>query len=556
MRRARLLAPCVSVLLFTAVLIGCGSDDSPTSPKPPAKTVWHVPADLPTIAAAADTAEQGHEIVVAPGVYLEHGIVLDVGVDLRGESGKAADVVIDGQGLGRVLAVQLGDSTVVQPGDTTSVITDLVITGGAGDGEGGGLLAELRTEVRNVRFLANTASGPGGGVHARYADVRLVSCALDSNRTETIGRNGGGLAVTAGGVRRVEVDSCYFTGNVATGSGGGAFVGLADLRLAHSTFDGNRSETAGYYGGGLAYEGFSNLVAVVDTCTFNGNTAEDIGGGASCRGPASFTGCVFDGNSARQGGAMMPGSTYAVTGCRFTNNEATVVGGDDSSGLGGALFQLRGQGAIDCEFQGNTSGSGSAIFSNSGTTVQDCVFTGNTATASGTVYWTGDAALRFERCEFSTNTAGTGGAFRIAAGVEAVFVDCLFAENTAGAAGAGEIIQATAELDSCTVTANTVSAYGGAFMVENFHGGAAAALVLDDCTVTGNDAGAAGGAVFLGMNAELAATDTDLRGNTSPDGPAAFVGGECTAIFTCCDVLPEEIHAIGTVTHITEGCGK
>jgi len=47
-----------------------------------------------------------------------------------------------------------------------------------------------------------------------------------------------------------------------------------------------------------------------------------------------------------------------------------------------------------------------------------------------------------------------------------------------------------------------------------------------------------------------------LRGNTSPDGPAGFVGGECTAIFTCCDVLPEEIHAIGTVTHITEGCGK
>ena len=223
MHRTRLLAPGIIVLLFTAVLIGCGSDDSPTSPRPPAKTVWHVPADLPTIAAAADTAGQGHEIVVAPGVYLEHGIVMDVGVDLRGETGKAADVVIDGQGLGRVLAIQLGDSTVVEPGDTTSVVMNLVITGGAGDEDGGGgLLAELRTEIRNVRFVDNTATGPGGGARAALADIKLVSCVFDSNRTNGVAKHGGGLAVTGGGDQRADVDSCTFTGN-------GADVGEASL---------------------------------------------------------------------------------------------------------------------------------------------------------------------------------------------------------------------------------------------------------------------------------------------------------------------------------------
>ena len=42
-----------------------------------------------TIAAAADSASPGDTIALAPGTYREHGIVLDMGVDLRGASGKA-----------------------------------------------------------------------------------------------------------------------------------------------------------------------------------------------------------------------------------------------------------------------------------------------------------------------------------------------------------------------------------------------------------------------------------------------------------------------------------
>lgn len=554
MRGLRLLVTC-SILLPVLALTGCG-DGSSTCPCTPDQVEWHVPADLPTIAAAAAAAGQGDAIVVAPGTYLEHGIVLDVGVDLRGASGKAADVVIDGQGLGRVLAVQLGDSTVAQPGDTTSVIANLVITGGSGDEDGGGgLLAELHTELRNVRFLKNNATGPGGGLRSDRAHLKLVACGFDSNHTANVGSHGGGLAATADGRRLVEMDSCSFTGNTATGSGGGAFVGLSDLRLAHTSFDGNHSQTWGYHGGGLAYEGNTGLDAVVDTCVFTGNSSTDIGGGANCFGVGSFTGCLFEGNWARQGGAMLPGAIYAVTECRFIDNTAVSGGaGDPNGGLGGALFQPRGEGVIRCEFRGNSAVGGSAIFGSTDTSIEDCLFTGNTADGSGTVFWTHSTAVRFDRCEFSANTAGGGGAFRIEGGADAVFADCLFDENTASVGGVGQLSTSTVALDSCTVTDNTVIGYGGAFMLEGYGGGGRAVLVLDDCLVTGNNADDNGGAFFMGFEADLTATDSDLRGNTSPTNSTGFVGGNCAATFTCCDVVPGEIEAIGTVTVESEGC--
>ena len=71
-----------------------------------------------------------------------------------------------------------------------------------------------------------------------------------------------------------------------------------------------------------------------------------------------------------------------------------------------------------------------------------------------------------------------------------------------------------------------------------------------------NNAATSGGAIFLGENAELQATDVEIRGNTAPEAPACWVGTDCTAEFTCCDMESSEVAVSGTgsVHFSYEGC--
>lgn len=558
MRRLYLLTPCVIALLAVAV-IGCGDDDSPTSPPPVSQTEWHVPTDAPTIAAAADSAQQGEAIVLAPGTYLEYGIVLDVGVDLRGESGKAGDVVIDGQGLGRVLLVELDEETVVQPGDTTTVLENLVITGGAADVDGGGgLLTTLRTELRDVRFVRNTAAGPGGAMRANSCDVELHSCEFDSNTITAVSHHGGGLAVFSEGANEVQADSCGFERNTGTGSGGGAYVFLATMRLTDCWFFYNTSSGTDLRGGGLEYVHTGTPESTLDGCVFAENTADHMGGGVACLSPVAFTDCQFSANTARRGGALALFQNSTVTHCQFHDNTAVYVGGDDFSGLGGAIHMTpTGAVVADCFFGGNHGRYGAAIFSTGEATLRDSYFEGNVNTASGAVYWVGDTSVTVRDCNFAWNSGSAGGAFGLDGGVEAGFHHCLIDTNTAAVGGAFQVGLATVRLDSCTVTRNTSLGYGGAFAVENTGPGSMTMLYLNDSIVSGNDSGDVGGAIALFPYSAVEADNVEFSGNTAAHlGDAVMTTNDTWATFTCCDIQPEDVDGVGVVEYITEGCVK
>lgn len=550
-----LLVPTCLVLLAIA---GC-SDNTPTQPTDPdgpSPRTWNVPAEVATIAAAADSARQGDVIVVAPGVYLEHGIVLDIGVDLRGSSGKSADVVIDGQSLGRVLAVQQHDGTEPTPNDTVSVIADLVLTGG-NSGGGGGLLLEHAAAVTNVRFVGNTASGAGGGVLVGAgAPVTFTHCAFDTNSTTVVGGNGGGLALDGSG-RSALFDSCDFSGNTSLGHGGGLWVNRATAEITHCAFRNNRSNRNWQFefdGGGLYYGGIQGQQAMIDTCVFDGNSSDGDGGGLACSGSITAAACTFLDNESVRGGAMQIDGDFAISACTFRDNVCEVTPGDGSSGLGGAL-KCSGSGTItDCEFTRNTGGLGSAIFGRADLALTGCTFAENVSTSACTAYWLGDIDVTAENCTFADNGAVDGGVFKADGAARVQFNACTLTGNTASRwAGAGWVTDgAHVTLTACTITGNT-AALGGAFFLDSF-ASERSALALLASTIASNTASDTGGAIFVGVDSDLAASGVDFFDNAATSGPCAFVGIAASAVFTCCEVVQEEVVGPGTITFHDEGC--
>jgi hypothetical protein len=63
-------------------------------------TVWHVPSQAPTIAAGLNLASAGDEVVIANGIYYEHGLIMKSGVTVRCEAGEEGNVIIDADELG------------------------------------------------------------------------------------------------------------------------------------------------------------------------------------------------------------------------------------------------------------------------------------------------------------------------------------------------------------------------------------------------------------------------------------------------------------------------
>lgn len=554
--------PTLIVLVILA-LSGCSDSDSPTSPPAVEQGIWRVPGEVATIAAAADSAQPGELILVAPGLYQEHGIFLDVGVDLRGESGKAGDVIIDGQGLGRVLTAQRDEDTIPDPGDTTTVISDLVITGGAADEQGGGgLLLRLSAEISNVRFVGNTAVGPGGGAYAAFVAVRFSHCDFDSNATTSVGSGGGGLAISGGtalGVADLESDLAYctFSGNTAKGAGGGAFVELGNLRVSHCEFSDNDITERGYHGGGgLAYHGTQNNQAIVDTCTFSENSSVDTGGGIAAVGPLDLIDCTVTGNTAIEGGGGMTGGNSIVD-CLFADNSAT---GDFLPGLGGALWLSSSELELaNCEFRGNTADEGAALFGSFGGTVTDCLFTGNDAASGGGVYATGSNTV-FARCSFTNNQAAAGAGFNMTGNGLAEFIACTFFDNSVSERGGAGVVAdgGTVRLTGCIVSENTSAWAGGAFATgQAIYGGSN--LTLVDCTITRNTAESLGGALGVLPMDDSSPTlvrviDSYIHNNTAPTWPGAYVSSLGAATFTCCDMVPADTGGEGTVTFVNEGC--
>jgi len=175
-------------------------------------TVADSGADYSSIQAAIEAADNGDEIIVSPGTYVENINFNGKAITLRSASGDPADTIIDGGGSGTVVTCDSGE-------DSNTVIDGFTITKGSAYFGGGMFNTSSSPTVTNCTFSGNTATYYGGGM-VNYSDSSptVTNCTFSDN---TASDNGGGMYNSTSS--SPTVTNCTFSGNTASDYGGGMY---------------------------------------------------------------------------------------------------------------------------------------------------------------------------------------------------------------------------------------------------------------------------------------------------------------------------------------------
>ncbi|HCU25472.1 MAG TPA: hypothetical protein DF383_10685 [Deltaproteobacteria bacterium] len=286
--------------------------------------------------------------------------------------------------------------------------------------DGGAVYADSDTglNVDHCEFRNNAAiNGTNGG--AIYSEGRLfiydTLFAFNSTEDTLLGK-GGALYLPNGS--EGEIYNSTFLSNTADGAGGAIYFESVghDLTIDNSTFDHNIANQL--RGGAIHHERGNLLVtftnffnnhaladaggavqttrpAIIDSCLFVGNSANDTGGALHNDGPLNLSNSLFDSNVAdgANGGALTIDFPAEVQNCTFVSNLAlvsTTVPG--RGGRGGAVYVDNGPSTlVNSTFFGNfAEGNGGGLYFETGTevvTVNNLTIASNTAEGSaGGIY--------------------------------------------------------------------------------------------------------------------------------------------------------------------------
>ncbi|NOT02199.1 MAG: hypothetical protein HOP29_16445, partial [Phycisphaerales bacterium] len=174
------------------------------------------------------------------------------------------------------------------------------------------------------------------------------------------------------------VEGFTIVNGVASVGGGGGIRCTANTTIRNCVI----SNCAAWSGGGVE-SGLGR--PTIDNCVITGNTAEEIGGGVSCR-DALITNCVIANNHAQRGGGVHCREYQAPVfrNCVIRNNTSDTEGGGVRAADSSAVFS-------NCTFANNAAPMGGAIGVwaynfNASVDLANCVFWGNTADAGSQLH--------------------------------------------------------------------------------------------------------------------------------------------------------------------------
>lgn len=153
------------------------------------------------------------------------------------------------------------------------------LVGNAADAGGGALSTfDGTVTVRDSRFEANSTASFGGAIHVSGSkgSLTLSNCVVTGNNAANAG---GAFYLFPDGGALAQFTDCTINANSAGEHGGGLASGI-ELRMTGCTISSNITTVAGGMGGGLSH--FSGDAALVN-CTFSGNSATGPGGGIYVR---------------------------------------------------------------------------------------------------------------------------------------------------------------------------------------------------------------------------------------------------------------------------------
>ncbi len=500
----------------------------------------NVPGNFTTIQAAVDAANNGDEIIVAPGTYTGTGDnvvnMLGKAVVLRSSSG-ASQTTIDGQSVRRGIMCGFGETAETRIEGFTITNCQAIWFDQDDDGQ------------------ADAGEDDGGGITCWSSSPTIVNCIIANNHAPS---SGGGIYSSNGS--SPTVTGCTFTGNwTETGSGGGLYAGEGDLTITNCSFSNNTAES---YGGGI----YGSDSLTLTDCSFAGNTASNGGGVSIQSAEATLTGCNFNDNQATDntflgggGGIRTFQSSPLLINCSFVNNSASAGSTADYNG-GGAIHCWSSEEVPitavlrNCTFTGNAGRNGGAIlcYGDSSPDLKNCVLTDNTASRfGGGIYCREDSPPVLSGCTFTNNQAdASGGGLYCSRSDPAMIVGCTFESNHSGVGGSGSggglhfTVGSAHQLQDCVFLNNTSKGYGGGLYVYGwgtalsgceFHNndstwGGGGAFLNDsgpnvaECTFTGNSVDEDGGGLYVDGNINL--SQTAFRDNTAGDRGGGYYNSE------------------------------
>jgi predicted outer membrane repeat protein len=488
-------APVLSLTSCVDVIGGFEGNESSVDERPTPRAVTELSGDFNDDDVDAPNADNSFHVIL--GIEVEHleldGIVVTAGF--------ASGTGENGQGAGLFL-----------PGSSVA-LRDVTVRRNVSEGRGGGIYAsESSLTITGCRFTDNRSNFPGGGgaIHRDGAGhfLQVENSVFERNSRRNISVSGG----------TTEIYDSDFADNFGL-VGGAIFHSSSDgeLRVDNCQFVDNGGDR------GAAIAAYGSEPTTVSNCLFDRNSAFD-GGAFYGRSPTTITSSTFVDNEARYNGGAIEQYSYAlaVFDSAFENNTAMYDGG------GAIHFRNTGQNTIDATtFSGNRASYGGAVFqsNNCGTTYTDAAFEDNEATGTrgGALHQTrGQSHVIGGRFESNSSTT-SGGAISAPERAHITIDDTLFAENHAqvrgGAIYTGDTaFQATngvvnLEIFDTVFRGNSAaSAEGGAIALHYAAG--ASSYTIASCSFAGNAAADDGGAIWSrGHNMDV--LDTSFSGNVA-----------------------------------------